>query len=160
MAVDYNEFDSRIDAIVAAFAAARTDTLGRELPKPVTVHKGPHRWQLPGAGDFAVFVSRGGMPSVAYDMGQKTSDITLTVDVAAATYCPAGDDEDMEGYVNVFGANVAAVLFSLVRKTGTDGWYKGIMRRSDAITLRDEEQQTVELEVFQFDVTFEVDYSA
>jgi len=82
----------------------------------------------------------------------------MTVDIAASSYT-VQSDAAMEGYVNVFAGNIMALLFSLVKNTGDAGWHKGIWRRSDAVTLRDEKQQTIELEVFQFDVTFEVDYA-
>ncbi|HOQ98224.1 MAG TPA: hypothetical protein PLJ35_05330 [Anaerolineae bacterium] len=158
MAIAYNEFDARVDAIVAAFQAQRSGTLGRELPSPVTVHKGPYRDPEPSAGNFAVFISRQANPDVKYDMGQQTADVTMRVYVAAASYSLA-DEADLEGYINVFSANVMALLFSLVKKTGTGGWYKGIWRGSVADELRTEKQQTVELEVHIFDVTFEVNYA-
>ena len=159
MALTYNEYDARIDAIVTAFMDARAGTLGQQLPKAVTVHKGPYRDTEASAGDFAVFISRRGLPEVKYDMGTQTAQITMGVDVAATSYSVAGTSADLESYVSILAANVTALLFSLVKKTGTGGWYKGIFRGSDAITLRDEKQQTVELEVFQFDVTFEVNYA-
>lgn len=158
MAIAYDEFDARIDAVVAAFEHDAFATLRRQLPSAPTVHKGPYRKGEPGASDFAVFISRGGVPNVKYDMGTQTADVTMSIDIAATSYSLA-DAPDLEGHINVFGANIMAVLFSLVKRAGADGWYNGMWQGSDAVTLRNEKQQTSELEVFQFDVTFEVNYA-
>lgn len=157
MAILSTEFDSRIDALVTAFEAVAHSTLATGLPSPVSVYKGPYRNE-PTASNFSVFVSRNGTPEVTYDLGDQTAQVYMGVDIAAATYSLA-DSATMDGYVSVFAANVAAVLFGQVRKTGAGGWYAGLWRGSDAISLRDEQQQTVELEVFRFEVRFQVNYA-
>jgi len=156
MAIDPQEFNWRLDAIVDTFAAAETTTLAAQLPAPVKSFKGPYRKE-PNAGKFAVFISRRGMPEIVYDMGTHTATVKMSLDIAAVSYSLADSDE-YEGHIAVFAANVASVLFSLLKRSGTDGWYKGIWRDSDAIRWRDEDQQTLEMELFEFDVTFEVTY--
>lgn len=158
MALAYDEFDSRIDAIVAAFKDASGSTLRQQLPHEVTIHKGPYRENEPSAGNHAVFISRQGVPEVAYDMGTQTADVTLHVFVAASSYSVREDSGGFEGLVNIFAANVTALLFSLAKRAGDDGWYKGIWKGSVSDKFRNEQSQTVELEVFVFDVTFEVNY--
>ncbi len=156
MAISYTEYDSRIDALVEAFKNERTGKLMAGLPSTVEVYKGPYREEGLGP-DWQVFISRRGVPEVKYDMGTQTADITMGVDVAAASYSVAGEEE-FEEYVSYFAANVTGLLFEQVKRIGTDGWYKGIFRGSDAISLRTERAQTTELEVFQFELTFEVNY--
>ena len=52
MPLTYDEFDKRVDAIVAAFNAVRGSTLRQHLPHEVTVFKGPYRENEPSAGNF------------------------------------------------------------------------------------------------------------
>jgi hypothetical protein len=157
MAIDPQEFNWRLDAIVETFEAAKTTTLAAQLPATVSVWKGPPREEA-ASGKFAVFICRRGTPSVVYDMGTHTATVTMTVDVSAMSYSVA-DSDLFEGYIAIFSANIVSLLFSLLKRSGTDGWYKGIWRGSAAVNERkDEEQQTTELELHVFDVTFEVTY--
>jgi hypothetical protein len=156
MAIDPQEFNWRLDAVVETFEAAKTTSLSAELPDAVTVWKGPPR-EEPIAGNFAVFICRRGTPKVDYDMGIHTAQITMTLDISAVTYSLAESDV-FEGYIATFSANIASLLLSLVKRNGTDGWYKGLWRGSAAVSERNELQQTSELELHVFDITFEVTY--
>lgn len=157
MAIDHTEFDRRTDSLVIALQAAAY--LGDGLPGKPTVHKGP--WEVADSGpadDFELYVHRMGLPKFDYGVRGDPVDVTMALTVAAVTNAVA-DRETMERYVGYFAANVVRCLIANAQKAGDSGWRSGVIVDSDAVRVRDRNNTTSEVEVFEFQITFEVDQS-
>lgn len=153
MAITYEEFDQRTETLITLLETA---TLGDGLPEEPAVNKGPWAAGTPGPDPFAIYVHRMGMPS--FDYGQAADPVTVTQSLAVGCVCSyPGDREDMEAYVAYLAANVTRVLLANVQVSGTYGWDTGLVVDSDAVRYRTRDNTTFEVELFQFDVTFEVD---
>ena len=49
------------------------------------------------------------------------------------------------------------ILIENTQVDGPNGWYTGVCRRSDAVRFRNARTSVYELEVFEFEIRFEVD---
>lgn len=132
-------------------------TLDDSLPSVPGVYLGPARETLDGK-HFCIFIARSGLPEVVYDMGRTTASWTVEFEIALQSYWPQ-NSEQLETYCGYFAANVLSVLHANSKRTGTDGWNKGIVQSTSAIRFRREGREgAYEVEVIPFRVTFEVSY--
>ena len=168
MSIASTELTSRMDALKGLFttaaapiAAVPPETeptagpLQTGLPETPAAYLGPTRETLDGV-NFQVFVARSGLPDITYDMGQQTADWTVEFEIALQVYWPESS-EQLETYMAIFAANALAVLHANAKRGGTDGWYKGIAKSTDAIRFRRAGREgAYEVEVIPFHVTFEV----
>lgn len=156
MSIAHTTITSRAAAIQAILEAA-VATLGTGLPETPGVYFGPAREALDGK-HFGVFIARSGLPVLDYDMGATTGSWTVEFEIALQTYWPESA-ELMETYCGYLAANVLSVLHANTKRSGTDGWNKGIVQSTDAIRFRREGHEgCYEVEVIPFRVTFEVSY--
>lgn len=158
MAIAYDALTSREQALKGLLETALV-TLARGLPddQEPGVYLGPAREAL-DSKHFCVFVARNGLPLLEYDMGQTTGQWTVEFDLALQSYWPQSA-EQLELYCGYFAANVLSVLHDNCKRSGTDGWNKGIVQSTEAIRFRREGHEgAYEIEVIPFRVTFEVSY--
>jgi hypothetical protein len=156
MSIAYTELTSRQDALKTLLDAAGA-SLGRGLPSAPGVYLGPAR-ETPDGKHFGVFVARSGLPELEYHMGVQTGEWTVEFELALQSYWPESA-EKLETYCGYFAANLLAVLHDVAKRSGTDGWDKGIIQSTSAIRLRREGREgAFEIEVVPFRVTFEVSY--
>lgn len=154
MPVTHTVLDARTDTLVAALRAAAY--LGDGLESAPLVYKGPHQVPEGPVDPAAVFVSRMGLPTLDYGMAGEPVIVTQEMAVACQTCLPADDREAMEEAVSYLAANVLRCLLANAQVAGAAGWLTGLVTGSDAVRGRTQ-HNTMEVEVFGFNIQFEVD---
>lgn len=156
MPIVYTELTSRQEALRSLLLTASA-TLGAGLPEVPGVYLGPARETLDGK-HFGVFITRRGLPDLAYDMGVSTASWTVEFELALQSYWPESA-ERLETYCGYLAANVLSVLHANCQRRGDGAWDKGLVGTMDAVRLRREGREgAYEIEVIPFRVTFEVSY--
>ena len=156
MAIDYTEFDRRTDTLVDALTSARTSYLGQGLPSLPAVYKGPWDAGVSVPEAFAIYVSRNGQAGFDYATRGEPVTVTQSLSVACVTSM-VGEREEIEQWLGRFAANVTRCLLANTQVDGTDGWRTGLIVDSDATRFRTQDNSLFELELFRFDIRFEVD---
>jgi hypothetical protein len=156
MAEPYTFIDARTDKLIAKFTAAGT-YLNAGLPtgQTVTVLKGPWDAGLPDPGNFFIYVSRSGLPAFEYGCKGDPVRVTQQMAVACVSSYPA-TREGLEEYVSYLAANTVSVLLGATQVPGAGGWDTGIIASADAVTLRSRNNTTFEIEVFDYQIKYEV----
>jgi hypothetical protein len=140
-------FDRITDKIVAILS---TDAdLNDGLTTEVQVHKGVRK-QGPEAA--AIYVFRAGVDSYGYWMGEDGTDIVAVWGLAIVCR-HLGDPEALEKLLATILANTARVMFKHKGEAGY--WDSAVLQGSDAVSFRDDLNQTWEMETVLVRVSFE-----
>jgi len=115
------------------------------IPEEIQIYKGVRRMENL-SDNFSLFVYRDSIADTMPELGKQQYHTVINLHCVCISRWPY-DPEQLEEYTNNFASNILNHIFTNFKKDGENGWNTAIHTGSEAVSIRDANEQVWEMEV-------------